>query len=414
MTPSQPEPHDEAPELFPSDVWEDAGQLAKDTQGSGTILPPRRPPPETVDSASAAQDHGGLRIGTNSSFREVDPDEDRFEVWEGDSDEDQFVVREIDGSVVRLEPEAPSQPKMPRHEVFHEQAPQEPREGESATWGIAKKFSVKWIAGISVGIAALVIISISLLPLINRSNAASSRVEPSTPVMEPEEAPSSEPGPYDELINRTDEAMRIFKKFATAPHEENFLPMTRDCSAVEPLVRSSRRPVVVSRHWSPENDARWEVHQNEGLPYALLNGKMPDYSEFNAYFVLADQRLLLDWKATTAFSTATFEELKRNQGDPAEIRGSLTPSGHYSPIFPETNYRSYLLESPDTMTMIWCYTRRSEPVDEQIQALFVGGGILKPSSKPQKVTLRLEHAPEDALPNQWLIGELLHKDWISP
>lgn len=190
--------------------------------------------------------------------------------------------------------------------------------------------------------------------------------------------------------------------------------MVRDRIEVEPLIRSNRRTVVDPKHWAPENGAQWEIHQNGQLPFALLKGTMPDYSDFSAYFVMSGQQLLIDWKATTGYGTATFDELARKQGNPAEIRGLISLSGHYSPVFPESEFRSYLLESPDGETVIWCYTRRGDPVDEQIQAIITGGAILRSSSNAHKVTLRLEQASEHALPNQWLIEELLHKDWIEP
>jgi hypothetical protein len=45
---------------------------------------------------------------------------------------------------------------------------------------------------------------------------------------------------------------------------------------------------------------------------------------------------------------------------------------------------------------------------------FEGGAILSGTPLPKKFTLRLKAGSDDALPNQWTIVELLHKDWIAP
>jgi hypothetical protein len=45
---------------------------------------------------------------------------------------------------------------------------------------------------------------------------------------------------------------------------------------------------------------------------------------------------------------------------------------------------------------------------------FKGGNIISGSNEAKKYTLRLEGAPEAAAANQWIIAELLHKDWIEP
>lgn len=396
-----PDPHHDAPELFPTDVWDDSGLLARDTQGSSTILPPRRTPAEKNSPAPDTWNHEGIRIESSANPRRA-----------GD-DDSEFKVRKIDGTVIRLEPEEPSQPRMPRQVVFHEQPPEQARETESEAWGSAKKFSSRWIAGISIGIATLVIAAISLLPLINRSNSVPASQDHPSSVAAVESAPGLSDA-YDDLITRPDEAMKIFGRFMTAPLVDDFLPVIRNRIAVEPLIRSSQRVPLISKQWTPEEDSMWGVHQSKETQFARLIGKLPDDSEFYGYFVLEDRHLLLDWKATTGYGTATFKELAQNQGNPAEIRGTLRPSEYYSIVFPEDMFQCYLFDGPDQEDVIWCYTRHGTSVDREIQTLFVGGAILKNTLKPRKVTLRLERAPDGAFPNQWLIEELLHNDWISP
>ncbi len=402
MSSSQPDPHGDVPELFPQDAWEDAGEMVKDTTGASTFLPPRKPSPENTPPTATDPGFTGLRIESTVQSRAKGTEEPALE------------VREIDSTVVRLEPEKPTQPKMPRHIEFHGKPPNPQRGADSVVWGLAKRVSLRWALGISFGIAALVITALSLLPLVNRPNAVNSDPDHALVVVEKESAPGEPTASYDDLITRSDEASRVFRTFMTASTKERVLPMVRNRKAIEPLILASDRAVLVSKRWVPENDARWEVHQTKGQPFGLLKGKLPDFSDFRAYFVIEDQQLRIDWKATTGYGTASFDELETRQGKASEIRGTLSPAGHHSAVFPETEFACYLFSAPDAVKAVWCYTILGEPVDKAVKDLFRGRGILKPSFKPHKVTLRLQQGPASARPNQWLIGEMLHKDWISP
>lgn len=402
MSSSQSDQHEDVPELFPQDVWEDVGQLAKDTQGSSILLPPRKPEYGNPSSPHIDPVYQGLRIESNVLALPEDGENADLE------------VHEIDGSVVRLEPEKPTQSKIPRHVVFHEKPAPPPGMFENLLWGQSKVHSLKWILGISLGITAVVVAALSIQPLVNRPNAIKSNPEESLVLADSMEAPPENPGAYDELVNRSDEAAVMFRNYMTGSTRMKILPMVRDRSAVEPLILSSHRPVLISRNWAPEKTARWEIHETSNLTFGLLHGALPDFSEFEAYFVLEDQKLRIDWKATTCFGTATFDELSANQGNPAEIRGVIQPDKYFSPVFPEAEFHCFLLSTPCSERAIWCYTRRGQPADDALVGLLFGGNIRKASSVSHKVTLRLERGPAEALPNQWIIAELLNDEWISP
>jgi len=123
--------------------------------------------------------------------------------------------------------------------------------------------------------------------------------------------------------------------------------------------------------------------------------------------------LHLDWKATTGYGTATFGELARNQGDAKEIRARIQSSRFYTAIYPEAEYQSYQLVSPDASEAVWGYTRRGEAADSLLGKLFWSGEILDNSVEQKKVTVRLERGPAGSLPNQWQIAEMLHNEWLN-
>ncbi len=399
MNPMPDDPYNHAPAVSPGDMWEDAGEMAFDSNGAVTILPPRRPLPERSPAEPAGGNGSGVRIDT---WLHKQPEKESR----------QLDVREIDGSVIRLAPEEPAVPKMERHVVFRELEAGKKQESEGKDWGKATQFSMRWMLGICAGVGALVIASLALVPFVNRSNAAGA---PNAVVLMKDEVMPLEDGDeFRILVGGMDEALRVFREFMTSPDADGLIPLLRDADGVMPLVVSSGRSTLVSKRWKPEKTAAWEVRTANGRPFGFLKGDLPDFSPFHAYFAAVEGSLRLDWKATTGYGTATFEELGRNQGDPTEIRGTIMPGGHYSSVLPEEDFQCYQLASPDGEQAVWAYARRGDAVNEALSLLFQGGGILEASSLPHKVTVRLERVQAGARDNQWLIGELLHEEWIQP
>jgi hypothetical protein len=314
--------------------------------------------------------------------------------------------------VVRLTPEEPAHPRIPRQAVAHEKAPVRRREVEGRDWGSAGKLPLPWVIGISAGVLGVVIAALSLLPLINRSNAAGARDRSVLAVDQEQVLKSAEV--IEEFLSREEEAERIFGIYTSTAILDDLLPFVRNANTVAPLIRASDRTTFVSKKWEPDGKSKWSVPSVAGKPFGQLQGTLPDFSPFTAYFALENDKLVLDWNATTGYGSATFEELAEGRGDPSGIRGTISPVTYYSAVFPESEFRSFQLISPDRAKAIWCYTRRGEPADAAISRLFLSGDILGPNPEPRKVTLRLEPGPDEALPNQWLVADLLHEEWISP
>jgi hypothetical protein len=53
-------------------------------------------------------------------------------------------------------------------------------------------------------------------------------------------------------------------------------------------------------------------------------------------------------------------------------------------------------------------------VEEQLSALFRPGVILDEKITAEPVRVRLSRRQEGAMPNQWVILDLLHKGWVAP
>lgn len=396
------------PEVSPDDVWGDVVGFDFDEPAMGSALPPKRNRSEKPSSTAVGGRNEPLRIDLPPQYQ---PNSANDRPSHG------LEVQEINGSVLRLTPEESENPRMPRQIAFHERQPcpkgSRSSGGETREWGRAKKQSAVWILGTSVAVATMVVGTLMLLPMINESNAARPSPGQTDLVLDPEEA-LNDSGSLRDMLAQQTEAERIYTIFASALTPDDILPLLRDSSKVTPLVRAGKRPPTLSGNQRLQGHSDWGAYEKDGHTYGILKGALPDHSPFNAYFVISGGILLMDWKASTAYGTASFEELEQKLGNPDEIRCWISPSDFYTLAFPEHEYQSYQLVSPDQCKAVWCYGRRGEAANAALGGIFKAGGILAPKTDLEKVTLRLSPGPADGLPNQWLIVELLHKDWICP
>ncbi len=395
------DPHNHAPEATPDDEWGDVEGLSS-TITAPAILPPKRTKNETVPDGSEEDAPEGLRIESKVQARAIG------------NTEHQLEVHELAANVIRLDPVEPSVVKMPRQAVLHElpagYSLTRPKVDVGVEWGRANKHSMRWILGISAGVGILIISAVMLLPRINRSNASNPGAIGL--VMDPEEKVDGIEA-SNELLARQTEAEQIFRAYATARLPHDILPLVRDSKSLEPIILASHHSAMAPSDWTPPANVRWSVSSGDEHPFAVLEGSLPGFTKFCAYMILSKNRLRLDWKATTGYGTATFAELETNKGNPAEIRGSILPADFYTNVFPEAGFHSFQLVSPDNEKTVWCYTRRDQPSDAALARLIFHGEILESDTAPKKVTLRLQHAPAGSLPNQWLIDEILHAEWIN-
>jgi hypothetical protein len=403
MNPALLDPNNHVPEVSPDDGWGDAEGFNSETaMVAANVLPPRRTVVDRLGVAAADNGQTGLRIGSNLMRGELADSPQRLE------------VQEINGSVVRLEQMETAPPKVPRQLTFHERPAREASgkksPDESLQWGIARRRPTHWLLGAGAAVATIVVLGMMMLPAINAPNAARP-VPDAVPFVE-EKLEGIEA--MNLLIAKQSEAIRVFRMYATATRVDDFVPMLRDGNALKSTLEANWHPLEISKAWEPAADSTWVVLETSGHPCGMLQGTFPDHSKFTAFFTNDGNKLQLDWKATAGFGTATFGQLTSGEGDPGEIRGEISCADYYSGIFPEADYQSYRLISPDGESSIWCYARRGEPADESIAPLLHRGETGMELQRSSRITLRLERGPTGALPNQWLVGEMLHIDWVTP
>lgn len=387
------DPNNHVPELSPDDGWGDAEVHSTAT----TVLPPRRSVADRTGPASEVPQ--GLRIESSVARTES---------------AERMEVQEIGASVIRLEEVAPAPPKVERQVTFHERQVREKSDaeiiGDMRSWGHSYRHPTRWIIAAGVVVTAVVVSAMMMLPSINAPNQA--RARPAAEVVIEEKIEGMEA--MDRLFEKQPEAIRIFRSYVTATHADEISPLLRGGVTLEETLRGHWRPSGIPKTWEPAAESVWTVSQPGKYPFGLLEGTFPNHEPFTAFFTNDGDRLLLDWKATTAFGTASFTELETGQGNPAEIRGMISANVFYSSTWPEADFRSYRLISPDGEIAIWCYVPRGSMSEATIAPLMEKGEILEENDSLQKVTLRLERGADGALPNQWQVAELLHTGWVNP
>ncbi len=407
MNPGLSDPNNHVPQLSPDDGWEDVP--AKSDHPLPIPVLPRLPVPqlsETSPSSSKLKDPSApvLRVADAARRGPSRPSPIRLQ------------VEKFGDSAARSGSTATPPPKVERVVAFHEKpallAEQPESRGESGEWGHENHGAMRWILGMGAAVVVLVVLVMALLPTINAPNAVR-RDEPAPLMVTEEDKDPRHIAALNQILNRQPEALKIYRNFLAAAHSDEVVPLIRDISNVKDALRKNWRPYRIPSQWELAPDTGWAVMDLEGHPCGLLAGLLPDNSKFLAYFTSDNGRLLLDWKATTGYGTATFQDLEKGIGDGSEIRGNASIIEFYTPQFPEKTYQSFRLVSPDGESLIWCYADRNSASYPTMTRKLKAGPIIDKAEDSEKVTLSLKRGPEGSLPNQWQIQQLLQTDWVS-
>lgn len=290
--------------------------------------------------------------------------------------------------------------------------------GERGDWGAAKSgHSNKWMVYTGLGVVALVILAVVLSQMLGRKE-----IRPSdSPIFSQLAAPEVEDDLEEDddvgllafLTGSQADAKVIYAQYATAKSGADLAKILVNAEAVLPILKEKWEPMEARTNWAPDENSQWSVHHVEGMRYGILSGTSPDFSAFNAVFQVEDEVLKLDWKATTGFSSAEFAELKAGKGDATEVRSVVSLADFYTFALPEERYRAYRLMSMDGELNVWGYTEIGSALDDEISELFLTGQITGEVQSARRLLLSLERGSDDTLPNQWIIKDLISKDWLD-
>ena len=286
--------------------------------------------------------------------------------------------------------------------------------GERQDWGEEKgRDSTNWMIFTGVGVVLLVILTVALSQMGGKKKSRESDKSRYSQLAPEEEKEAGDLAILEMLTNSQEAAKDIYGKFATAVSPAALKDSLINGKKILPLVQEDWKQLVSEGEWVPGDQAVWTVLDRNGQRYGVLAGSHPDFSNFKAFFRKDGEALKLDWKATTGYGTATFEEMKTGAGDASEIRAQISLSDFYTFALPEGEYRSFRLMSPDGNSNLWAYTERDGDLDRELMELFIPSQITGESQFEVQVTLVMEPGPENGLKNQWLIRKLTSLSWLD-
>jgi hypothetical protein len=289
--------------------------------------------------------------------------------------------------------------------------PQAPgRRKEKARWNLKN-----WTMGMAV-LSCVVAVFAVVAQLMARS----------TPAEAPSEAPVAGPlvDPHkqelDYVVNHigtlVPEAESLLKRYAAAKSPAEVLPLIRNAGTVGPRMTPRWKswgegPALASGE-AIDNIIEYKT----AWPSLLLKGKRSNFDPFEFHFVREAGVLKIDWEASEGMGDCSVVELRAGfKADNSVVRVKVTPSNFYTPVFPESGFRSYQLSDSSRYEFVWAFAPLGSPEAAFLsEMLNEDSRILKnKGSKVVALTLKLS-GPKSEGAKIFLINEVLHKGWVTP
>lgn len=413
MNPHQEDPNNNSPPVLPDDEWHglDVDQIY-DSQ-----LPPRRSElpgmaKVVLNPSSFDTIHPGRHLAESSSVREASDfiSQVKFDIH---VDRSTSEKRDFHAARVMNDLEQADDPaKRGRRVLTKSRLSHEERDD----WGVGpKKSATRWILYTAMGLIALMGWAIFSSRFFDEKSDTKSNKNGSGRIdsSKAKKEPARVLGALGKLVNSSQEASRIFGLYAQARSESEFLQSIYLGSRNAPSIVDKWKPMGADRGWMPSDKASWKTFQVGELPYAELSGLDHNFSKFVAFFRYENSDLKMDWKATTGYGTADFDQLKIGKGDGSEIRGRVSRSDFFTHQLSDEKYHSFIVRSPKNDVSIWAYTEIGSQVDQDILALFSVSQITGEYQTEAEIILDLERGNQEILPHQWMIKRLIAANWLD-
>jgi len=289
--------------------------------------------------------------------------------------------------------------------------------GERGDWGDEKGHgSFRWMAYTGIGVILLVVLTVFLSQKLGRKpdrESDKSQFSQLAPEEESGVETDEDPGMLEMLTNSQDKAKEIYARYATAKTPGELSGCLYHDAETMPLLTDRWQPLGAKAGWQPGDETLWTVMDRDGVRYGVLEGGDADFTGFTAVFRKDGESLKMDWKASSGYGTATFEEMNKGGGDGSEIRATISRAEFYTFSLPEEKYHSFRLMAPDGNSTLWVYTESGSETDGELLKLFIPSQITGDAQNEAQVTLSLTPGPGESLPNQWLISDLVRLSWLD-
>jgi hypothetical protein len=323
------------------------------------------------------------------------------------------VIRRLELASGELQPHA-----LRSHDVAFETIRCQPASDRrlEETWQGQTRDSWKWWA--SGGVATLALVAASVASVLALNAGRRSSAPPfALDGIEREKVELDERFAFfqEDPIPLQGEAIGLLRQYVSAHAPDEALAAVRSPEIVGERLHAVwlpwPSPPVLDR---PES-IQFAYTDSVKPPFLLVFGKRADETPFRAYFVREGSRLRLDWEATEGICDIPIAALP-TAGEVRDltVRCVLEARAFHTNAFPDTHYRSYSLNTADRQAWVWGYVERDGVTDRRLQETLDTDSSILVHKNQERVTLRISASPGRDLPNQFLITEMLHIDWVRP
>jgi hypothetical protein len=416
MKPNFHDPNNHVPEVNPEDEWGDGETSpAADVVPAAALPVKRKPENKPAFREVKHDDDKGIEIGVRV-LEKPQPSKDRRGPVQRLEVQELAPKRLVPEPVLPLPVAVPQKvvPKLIAEKVIPETTEEEewiPKGPDAENWGRQKTVPMRWFIIAGSLLAVFVLTLAVILPKIGWKDEK--RATSFFKQIDVDDVPVA-PKTKSEAETFEESGRKVGLAYAHAKTVDEVLPLLRNRARVESIVRSQWKPLNLPTSWKLPDDVEWSTREAGGQEYAVMAGSLPNVTRFGFYFIHEGGKVVLDWKASAAWSEESFDALSKNEGAGGVVRGMLSPAEFYTASLPERDYLCYRIASPDEQQAIWGYVQRGTPQAEAFSGLFEQGAIPRDIPAQYQITVRVGKAPDNSLPNQWSLTEMLHIDWLTP
>lgn len=300
-------------------------------------------------------------------------------------------------------------------------------------WG-TKRRSTSWLwIVLSGAIVSVVAIVVGITIWAKDDSSAGTEVEPS---FEDErfkvENVNLAEGPLgwfnDNSLEVVEEVEDIIEEMNEAEEVEELSKLIRDSPfrSFHPIELEKIGPPMQTNslanfRWTPRVVYSSEESGSKERGYLKVSGLREDKSPYELFFVVEDNRIVLDWDATQGWSEMPLSELSEEKPrKPMLMRCRVSKHASYDQKFGETPYSGYVISGDSADNFIFAYVNLDTPggrsIDRDLQLLLNYGSWLtdEPPRENAKVTLRVRFRESIGEKGQFEISEFLHGGWVTP
>lgn len=289
-------------------------------------------------------------------------------------------------------------------------------------WGERRqRLSWKWVAFACVGIAMMCLLVYrvqSRQGLSNTQAPVKAEALDATPTMNREDMDLKSDQMFfrehPDLVGK--EGREVFLRYARAESAAEALECIRDRERLQATFEQEWKPWGGGRTWELKRTAVVGLATIDSSNYLLISDVRPGSEEtFAACVIRKGGQMLVDWEASVGYCNPAFPKIVRGEGTTALARVTVELAHFYTALYPEADFQSFILanRASESDDVVWAYAPRDKPACQQLISDITKRKAMG-KAQAERYTLQLRKGVAEAQKNQWLIDEVLYRDWVKP